>query len=91
MLGGHLLMAYEIKYPPARKAFRIWRQVVQHAQWSNLSELQGTFSSANYVAPHIVFNIGGNKYGVITVVKFPLKLLQIEAALTHEQYNRWKP
>lgn len=91
ILGVRLLMDFEMKYPPSRKAFRIWRQVVEQAQWSNLSELQLTFSAADYVAPHIVFNMVGNKYRIITLVKFPLKLLQIEAALTHEQYNRWKP
>jgi mRNA interferase HigB len=91
ILGVNLPVALEAKYPPARKAFGNWRRVVEQAKWANLIELQGIFSSADYVAPYIVFNIGGNKYRIIALVKFPLQLLQIEEALTHEQYNDWKP
>ncbi len=86
-----MLTAFESTYPPARKALKIWREIVEQAQWSNLNDVKSTFSYADYVAPYVVFNLGGNKYRIITLVKFPLKLVQIDKALTHEQYNKWKP
>jgi mRNA interferase HigB len=53
--------------------------------------MKKTIPSADYVAPYIVFNVGGNKYRIIALVKFPLKLVMVIKALTHEQYDRWKP
>ena len=90
-MGKNVLSSFGAKYPPARKAVTNWVQVVEAAQWNTLTDLKSTFTSADYVAPYVVFNVGGNKYRVITLVEFALKLVQIEHAFTHEQYNRWQP
>ena len=39
-----------------------------------------------------VFNIGGNKYGVIAGVAFSVQMLWVKAVLTHAQYDEgdWK-
>ena len=42
---------------------------------------------------YIVFNIGGNKYRLITVIRFPLQVIFVRSFLTHKQYeneSNWK-
>lgn len=85
-----MLAEFESRYAPARKSLRTWVQIVEAAQWSSFVEVKSTFTSADYVAPYVVFNVGGNKYRIITLIKFSLKLVQVEFAMTHEQYNRWE-
>jgi len=50
------------------------------------------FPKADYVKPRTVFNIGGNKYRLITTVDYGLQSVVIKEALTHEEYDRegWK-
>jgi mRNA interferase HigB len=39
-----------------------------------------------------VFNIGGNKYRLVTYIDYPAELVFIRSILTHEEYStgRWK-
>ena len=55
-------------------------------------ELKRVFGSADYVKPHTVFNIGGNKYRLISLVDYELRAVSIEHVLTHPEYGkgRWR-
>ena len=45
------------------------------------------------VGDFIVFNIGGNKYRLITAIHFNRRKVYIRHVLTHQEYDRgaWKP
>jgi mRNA-degrading endonuclease HigB of HigAB toxin-antitoxin module len=49
-------------------------------------------SRADFVAPHIVFDIGGNKYRLIAEMNFTRKVLFIRCIMTHKEYVKgaWK-
>lgn len=68
-----------------------WLNVVSDAGWHSFADVRSTFLSADLVAPNVVFNAGGNKYRIITIIEFTLKIVFVERVLTHEQYNDWKP
>jgi len=36
-----------------------------------------------------VFNIGGNRFRILTQVTYPLQIVLIERAGTHEEYDSW--
>jgi mRNA-degrading endonuclease HigB of HigAB toxin-antitoxin module len=40
----------------------------------------------------IIFNIGGNKYRLITRVEYPFHAVYVKCVLTHRQYDsdKWK-
>lgn len=65
---------------------------MEAANWKTLPELKQTFNSADDVEGRVVFNIGGNKYRLITVIQYELSLVIIQRVLTHEEYDRggWK-
>ena len=58
------------------------------------SELQTTFSrsAVDKVGKYTVFDVGGNKYRVITVIHYNREKVYIRAVLTHAQYDKeaWK-
>jgi hypothetical protein len=48
--------------------------------------------TADKVGDFIVFNVGGNKYRLITAIHFNRRKFYIRNVLTHQEYNRgaWK-
>ena len=54
--------------------------------------LQATFGSADQVGKYTVFNIGGNKYRLITEISYERGKVFLRHVLTHADYSRgtWK-
>jgi mRNA interferase HigB len=80
------------KYPDAESSFRNWNKITRLAKWQNFAELCETFSSADQVNKLTVFNIGGNKYRLITYIDYQTKKVFVRHVLTHAEYDtdRWK-
>lgn len=57
--------------------------------WTNFAELRRDFPSADYVAPYVVFNIGGNKYRLIAKIEYLFGKVYIAHLFTHAEYDRW--
>jgi mRNA interferase HigB len=79
-------------FPDARSPLDYWYRVARRATWGSFTEVKQTFSSADFVAPFVVFNIGGNKYRLIAEINFPRRVLFIRCILTHKEYSKgaWK-
>lgn len=69
-----------------------WFRVAKKCEWSSLTDVRRTFSHADLVGECVVFNIGGNKFRLITKIKFRAKVIYIRFVLTHGEYNKnaWK-
>lgn len=80
------------KHPDAKSSLQSWNKVTKLAQWQNFAELRETFSSADRVSKLTVFNIGGNKYRLITYIDYVTKKVFIRNVLTHAEYatEQWK-
>ena len=77
-------------HSPAKEPLMAWFQLMQSAKYVDFNALRRTFGAADYVAPHTVFNVGGNKYRVIVVIHYNRQRAYIRAVLTHADYNRWR-
>ncbi len=69
-----------------------WYKQSKKADWNNLVETRQLFPHADLVGECIVFNIGGNKYRLITKINYRAKIIYIRFILTHKEYdqNKWK-
>lgn len=66
-----------------------WYDIALHAQWKTLSDIKADFPSADYVGnQHYVFNIKGNDYRLVVVVKFTPKFIFIRWVGTHADYDK---
>jgi len=54
--------------------------------------MKRTFQTADFVAPYVVFDVGGNKYRLIAEIGFGRRVLFIRGIMTHKEYERgaWK-
>lgn len=80
------------KHPNAENSLRLWYKLTSLAQWQNFVELRLVFPSADQVENLTVFNIGGNKYRLITLVDYEYQKVFIRHVLTHAEYDKqnWK-
>jgi mRNA interferase HigB len=88
--GETFLVEFAKKHAAARKPIARFLTLIKGAAWQNSEELKQTFPSADY-APGtrtVIFNIGGNKYRILSRVDFEEQAIRILSALTHEKYGR---
>ena len=80
------------KYPGSESSLLSWYSIVNTEIFSDLNELRNWFPNADLVGRRTVFNIGGNKYRMITRVNFASKRIFILYLLTHSEYSKdkWK-
>ena len=86
------LKEFYAKYSDAQASLLTWKKLTSLALWQNFAEVRQTFRSADQVGKFTVFNIGGNKYRLITFINYTTKKVFIRHILTHEEYdtNQWK-
>lgn len=80
------------KHSDAETSLRVWNKTTEAADWQNFAEVRKTYRAASQVGNFVVFNIGGNKYRLITSINYKTKKVYIRDVLTHSEYdtNKWK-
>jgi mRNA interferase HigB len=80
------------EHPQAAQPLLGWRRVIEKNRFTNWAELKAAFNTVDKVGELTVFNIGGNKYRLITYVRFEKQIVYIKAVLTHQDYDKgaWK-
>ncbi|GHT10262.1 hypothetical protein AGMMS4956_01330 [Bacteroidia bacterium] len=72
----------------SRVALERWYHIAQKAEWKNLSDVKVDFPTTDYTGnQHYVFNIKGNNYRLVVVIKFTMGYIYIRFVGTHEEYN----
>ncbi len=80
------------KHSISKKGLLLWYERVSDEKFDNLKDLRQVFASADLVGNFTVFNIGGNKYRLITYIDYEYQIAFIRAVLTHAEYDKdtWK-
>ena len=78
------------KNPQLVDKIESWYQLATKNDFENFVELQGVFSSVDWVADKLVFNLGS--YRLICGVSFRRKAFYFITLLSHAEYDRggWK-
>lgn len=75
--------------PSSKTALQDWVAKVRDANWNSLADMKQTFNSVDYVGnQHYVFNIKGNDFRLVAVVKFTPKFVLIRFIGTHAEYDK---
>ena len=83
------LKEFAERNPSSKTALQVWCKVVRKSEWRSLSDIKATFNSVDYVGNHrFVFNIKGNEYRLVAVVKFSIGFVYIRFIGTHKDYDK---
>ncbi len=78
----------------AEGPLRAWHAHVSHRSiaWRAWGDVKAEFGSASLVGNCVVFNIGGNKYRLVTRILYPSQKVFILRVMTHAEYDEisWK-
>ncbi|NJN52961.1 MAG: type II toxin-antitoxin system HigB family toxin [Gammaproteobacteria bacterium] len=59
------------------------------SNFDDFNALRYTYSRADYVAPFTVFDVGGNKFRVVTVIHYNRRRVYVRYVFTHSEYDVW--
>jgi len=92
IISRKALREFAQRHPDSKTALDSWFYLVRKNQFESFNALRQIFSSADKVGNLIVFNIGGNKYRLITSIHFNRQKVYIRYILTHPEYDKgtWK-
>ena len=83
------LKEYIEKCPDSRVALQEWTTIVKKSKWKCFADVKATFNSVDNVGnQHYVFNIKGNKYRLVVVIKFTIQFVYIRFIGTHSEYEK---
>ena len=81
------LKEFWVKHPDSKKPLEAWFRTIERSTFRTWSELKATFPTADKIGDRIVFNIGGNKYRLITVMHFNRGKVFVRYGLKHKEYD----
>src|SRR5262245_39446892 len=88
VISRRALREFWVIHPMARNPLAAWFRVLETTDFADFNAIKATFRTADYVAPCTVFDIGGNKFRVITVIHYNRKRVYIRHVFTHQEYDR---
>lgn len=72
----------------SRVALERWYDMVSYSEWRTFADMKADFGTVDAVGnQHYVFNIRGNKYRLVVVVKFVMGFVYIRFVGTHKEYD----
>ncbi len=86
------LLEFGKEHPASEKPLDRWYRIIKESEYNSFAELRKTFPNSDQVGRLTVFNIGGNKYRLITYIVYSAKRIYIRHILTHPEYDKrkWK-
>jgi mRNA interferase HigB len=85
------------RYPDATQPLLVWLEAAEAADWHGIADLREMYPHADAVAVAsgnvvAVFNVRGNRYRLITAIKYRYSMVYVLRFLTHGEYDKekWK-
>jgi mRNA interferase HigB len=75
-------------HPQAEDPLSAWFRVIQRSKFTDFNAIKRTFGAADYVAPYTIFDVGGNKFRLITAIHYTRQRAYIRNVFTHAEYDQ---
>ena len=76
-------------HPDAEGPLRAWHDEASKARWRSANDIRARYAHASFVGDdRVVFNVGGNKYRLIVVVRYRTGTVFVRFIGTHAEYDR---
>jgi mRNA interferase HigB len=76
-------------HPQAKEPLAAWFRLMERNEFADFNAVKGTFGAADYVAPYTIFDVGGNKFRIITAIHYNRERIYVRHVFTHPEYDRW--
>ena len=67
-----------------------WYRVAKSAKWASIDDVRKTYPHADFASPYTIFNVKGNTYRLVVIIKYQYQLVLIKHVMTHAEYDKGK-
>jgi mRNA interferase HigB len=83
------LVEFWHKHPDCEEALKSWFYEAKNEDWKTPAEIKRKYRNASILKNNrVVFNICGNKYRLVVIVRFTAGIVFIRFTVTHKEYER---
>ncbi len=73
----------------AEESLKTWYEEASHVNWRSPLDVKAAHRNASVIANNrVVFNIKGNKYRLITLIRYDIGIIYIRFIGTHAEYDK---
>ncbi len=89
VIAKRTLRAFWGRHADAEQPLRAWYDEARKAHWLEPRDIKAMYRNASFVANNrVIFNIGGNKYCLVTAVDYQRQALFVKFIGTHAEYDK---
>jgi len=83
------LKEYAEEHSESKVALQDWVSTVKKSKWTCFADIKKTYNNVDSVGnQRYVFNIKGNNYRLVVVIKFTIQFVYIRFIGTHSEYDK---
>jgi mRNA interferase HigB len=73
----------------SKSALELWYHIAKHADWAEPAEVNAVYGDASILkSGRVVFNIGGNKFRLVSRINYRSRVVYIRFVGTHDEYDQ---
>lgn len=85
------LKAFTLAHPDAEAQVNAWIAEVEAADWRTPHDMKNRYPKASVIGgQQTVFDIGGSRYRILTLVNYQHGIVLVQQAGTHKEYDKWR-
>jgi mRNA interferase HigB len=89
--GRQLIGKFIRKHANSKSALSAWLEEAEESEWKSRQDIKDRYRSAAFLAgDRVIFDIGGNNYRLMVLVRYRNGVLLIQKIGTHAEYSKWK-
>ena len=89
--GRQLIEKFMRKHANSKSSLSAWLEEAEEAAWKTPQDIKDRYRSADFLSGNrVIFDIGGNNYRLMVLVRYQNGILLIMKIGTHAEYSKWK-
>lgn len=73
----------------SEQSLKVWYQILKQQNFEAPNEIKRLFPSASFVGNNrVIFNICGNKYRIVTHIRYDINIIYIRFIGAHAEYDK---
>jgi mRNA interferase HigB len=89
--GRQLIEKFIRKHANSKASLSAWLEDAEEAEWKTSQDIKDRYRSADFLSEdRVVFDIGGNNYRLVVLVRYRNGMLLIQKIGTHAEYSKWR-
>ena len=89
--GRQLIEKFIRKHANSKASLSAWLDEADEAEWETPQDIKDRYRSADFLSGNrVIFDIGGNNYRLMVLVRYRNGMLLIQKIGTHAEYSKWK-